>query len=260
MNRSCTIQRCAILAVHHPPINPIFNGNKFINTLIKTGITVSAPPRISTLQASTIRQLLGGEKRAGIPAPCSRMFEPQDHPNDFRYPGGPPIPPYDVTGYTLAYQMGVKFDRILIVHWSVRKSKWIAEAARGQNSWPRASGGYLISHQQNDAFILVNRLLKNGDDGVLAEANPPRLLDTIPVLEQCSCPRVRKLAPLLDKAAAEFDLTIQAVPTRPSGDAYKLKPVRIGLWDQYGGSMPSDGCAGSSSNSSFPSRLSIQRR
>jgi hypothetical protein len=23
------------------------------------------------------------------------MFEPQDHPNDFRYPGGPPIPPYD---------------------------------------------------------------------------------------------------------------------------------------------------------------------
>ena len=41
------------------------------------------------------------------------MFEPQDHPNDFRYPGGPPIPPYDVTGYTLAFQMGVKFDRIL---------------------------------------------------------------------------------------------------------------------------------------------------
>ena len=41
------------------------------------------------------------------------MFEPQDHPNDFRYPGGPPNPPYDVTGWTLAMQMGVKFDRIL---------------------------------------------------------------------------------------------------------------------------------------------------
>ncbi len=41
------------------------------------------------------------------------MFEPQDHPNDFRYPGGPPIPPYDATGYTLAFQMGVQFDRIL---------------------------------------------------------------------------------------------------------------------------------------------------
>ena len=41
------------------------------------------------------------------------MFEPQDHPNDFRYPGGPPNPPYDITGWTLALQMGVKFDRIL---------------------------------------------------------------------------------------------------------------------------------------------------
>ena len=35
------------------------------------------------------------------------MFEPQDHPNDFRYPGGPPIPPYDNAGWTLAFQMGI---------------------------------------------------------------------------------------------------------------------------------------------------------
>ncbi len=41
------------------------------------------------------------------------MFEPQDHPNDFRYPGGPPNPPYDITGWTLAMQMGVQYDRIL---------------------------------------------------------------------------------------------------------------------------------------------------
>jgi hypothetical protein len=41
------------------------------------------------------------------------MFEPQDHPNDFAYPGGPPIAPYDATGWTLAFQMGVEFDRIL---------------------------------------------------------------------------------------------------------------------------------------------------
>jgi len=41
------------------------------------------------------------------------MFEPQDHPHDLEYPGGPPKAPYDVTGYTLAYQMGIKFDRVL---------------------------------------------------------------------------------------------------------------------------------------------------
>ena len=41
------------------------------------------------------------------------MFEPQDHPDDIPYPGGPPTRPYDNAGWTLAYQMGVKFDRIL---------------------------------------------------------------------------------------------------------------------------------------------------
>src|SRR5207237_5256698 len=41
------------------------------------------------------------------------LFEPQDHPNDFAHPDGPPTPPYDITGWTLAYQMGVKFDRLL---------------------------------------------------------------------------------------------------------------------------------------------------
>ena len=41
------------------------------------------------------------------------MMEPQDHPNDFAYPGGPPRRPYDNAGWTLAYEMGVKFDRVL---------------------------------------------------------------------------------------------------------------------------------------------------
>src|SRR5207248_5871368 len=43
----------------------------------------------------------------------------------------------------------------------------------------------------------------------------------------------------LEKAAAELGVTAQGVDQRPSGDAIKLKPVRIGLWDQYGGSMTS---------------------
>ena len=39
------------------------------------------------------------------------MFEPQDHPDDIPYPGGPPRPPYDVTGYNLSYSMGITYDR-----------------------------------------------------------------------------------------------------------------------------------------------------
>ena len=41
------------------------------------------------------------------------MFEPQDHPQDFAYPGGPPVKPYDITGYTLALQTNVALDRAI---------------------------------------------------------------------------------------------------------------------------------------------------
>ncbi|HEV2446810.1 MAG TPA: peptidase, partial [Candidatus Sulfopaludibacter sp.] len=45
--------------------------------------------------------------------------------------------------------------------------------------------------------------------------------------------------PVMERAASELGITIEAVESRPAGAALKLKPVRIGLWDQYGGSMPS---------------------
>ena len=41
------------------------------------------------------------------------MFEPQDHPDDFAPGATTPTAPYDMAGWTLAFQMGVKFDRIL---------------------------------------------------------------------------------------------------------------------------------------------------
>jgi hypothetical protein len=44
---------------------------------------------------------------------------------------------------------------------------------------------------------------------------------------------------LLQTAALELGVDSQGVAARPAGDAWRLKPVRIALWDQYGGSMPS---------------------
>ena len=41
------------------------------------------------------------------------MFEPQVHPDVIPYPGANPTPPYDNAGWTLAFQMGIQFDRIL---------------------------------------------------------------------------------------------------------------------------------------------------
>ena len=97
-----------------PADQPDFpTATKFVNALIKNGVTVH--------RATTDFEVGGAEYRAGSyvvrTAQAFRphvldMFEPQDHPNDFQYPGGPPIPPYDNAGWTLAYQMGIELDRI----------------------------------------------------------------------------------------------------------------------------------------------------
>ncbi len=213
---------------------------KFIDTLIKNGVTI--------LRASRDFDVAGKHYPAGswvvktaqpFRPHILDMFEPQDHPNDFRYPGGPPIPPYDVTGYTLAFQMGVKFDRILdAFDGPFEKVSGLQKAPSEKIHGPAQPTGYLISHQQNDAFILVNRLLKNGDDVYWIEK--PTTLAGRPVgAGTMYVPARAQTRPLMERAASDLGITIEAVQSRPSGAALKLKPVRIGLWDQYGGSMTS---------------------
>ncbi len=97
-----------------PADQPDFaNATEFLNALLKNGVTC--------LKATAAFEAAGKSYPAGSyvvkTAQAFRphvmdMFEPQDHPNDFAYPGGPPNRPYDITGWTLAMQMGVKFDQV----------------------------------------------------------------------------------------------------------------------------------------------------
>ena len=93
------------------------------------------------------------------------MFEPQDHPNDFQYPGGPPVRPYDAAGWTPAYTMGLQFDRILddfngpfenIAYGDVQSPK--GNIIKSElNTY-----GYHFSTKENAAYKAVNDLLKEG--------------------------------------------------------------------------------------------------
>ena len=90
------------------------------------------------------------------------MFEPQDYPENFEFPGGPPIPPADATGYTPAFQMGVGFERVLdpLDVPSERISSQLS-ASPGRIVGD-GKAGYLVGHGANNSFILSNRLLKAG--------------------------------------------------------------------------------------------------
>src|SRR5579875_4092181 len=45
--------------------------------------------------------------------------------------------------------------------------------------------------------------------------------------------------PILEQAARQLGVPVRAVATAPKGEALKLNPIRVGLYDQYGGLMPS---------------------
>ena len=167
------------------------------------------------------------------------MFEPQDHPNDFRYPGGPPVPPYDATGYTLAFLMGVEFDRILVqLDGPFEKLNDEVKPPAGAITGPPDPAGYLLSHRVNDSFILVNRLLKQGCDVYWLKA-AVKAGDGELAAGAVWIPASKAARAVLEAGAKELGVSAYAVAQAPVGDALKLKPVRIGLVDQYGGSMPS---------------------
>ena len=89
--------------------------------------------------------------------------------------------------------------------------------------------GYLLSHEVNDSFIAVNRLLAAKEDVYwLKDAAGAQFIPAKNGTEA----NVRKLA-------QELGLSFEAVAARPSGEALMLRQPRIALWDRYGGSVPS---------------------
>jgi hypothetical protein len=114
------------------------------------------------------------------------LLEPQRYPDLRTSPGGPPLPPYDTAGWTLAYQMGVNAVAVkapfsakltlLTEHPRIegrvslpprelprpaaRPTMASAIAEAGQQSV--GAGSYVISPNANNAYRAVNRLLDAG--------------------------------------------------------------------------------------------------
>ncbi len=214
---------------------------KFVNVLIKNGVAIH--------RASADFEADGKAYPAGSyvvkAAQAFRphvldMFEPQDYPDDFAFPGAPPTPPYDTTGWTVAYQMGVEFDRILEgFDGPFEKIEGFAEVPEGEitrlNNAPAT--GFFLAHSVNDSFVAVNRLLGENDEVYWLQEPVTANGKTYPtgtMYVRAGSGTEGRLEELTD-----LGLTFEAAAAEPSSDALMLQKLRIGLWDRYGGSMPS---------------------
>jgi hypothetical protein len=212
---------------------------KFVNTLLKNGITVMRAKAAFEVNGKSYPANSYVIKTAQAFRPhILDMFEPQDHPNDFQYPGGPPNRPYDITGWTLAYQMGVEFDRVLDgFDGPLTRVNGLADLVPAHIEGAPNPAGYLISHRENDSFVIANRLLK-ANCAVYWMRGPGTVdgheLGTGAMWVPDS-PEARRI---VEEGAQKLGVAAYARSASPTGEALKLKPVRIGLYDQYGGLMP----------------------
>ena len=212
---------------------------KFANALIKTGIVIHRATAPFTAGGRTYpaNSLVVRTAQAFRPHILD-MFEPQDHPNDIPIPGGPPTPPYDNAGWTLAYQMGVEFDRVLdpfdaplvpIVGYASPPSRNVALRVPA----------YALSHSLNDAFAAVNRIVARG--GEVHTLREPLVTNarTFPK-GTFYIPARPGIVPILTRLATELGIAFDALPASVASESLqRVRLPRIGLLDHYGGMMTS---------------------
>lgn len=196
----------------------------FINILIQSGIRIE--------KATTAFEIAGKKYPAGSYVVKTNqafrphvldMFEPQDHPNDFLYPGGPPVRPYDSAGWTPAYTMGVKFDRILEAVDVPLETLPYGVLEKAVGGFPAGNFAYYgFSTQDNASFSLVNEALKAGLE--LTKNKDHFVIKSSDAAKK-----------LLAEGSLKYGIKVQGLSA--SSATIPVKTRRIALWDTYGGSM-----------------------
>lgn len=89
------------------------------------------------------------------------LMEPKRYPDRRQYPGGPPEPPYDMTGYELSLQMGVSADRIREPFPLPERAVEAIPPAPARVDGP-GTFGHAFSATLNASARAANRLLASG--------------------------------------------------------------------------------------------------
>ncbi|MFQ5638756.1 MAG: M14 metallopeptidase family protein [bacterium] len=164
------------------------------------------------------------------------MLERQTYPDLRDYPGGPPIRPYDMTGWTLPLMMGVKAVQV--------DEPFEADLERVESiTYPTGrlfenpKGGYFISHKSNQSFMLVNRLL-------VQKKKVFWLKDEIEIDGLTFQPGAvyipfKEIKPEhMELLAQQFSLKVfQSTQSVKGKEAYRLKNFRLGLYQPFTANM-----------------------
>jgi hypothetical protein len=156
------------------------------------------------------------------------IVRPQNFPNSY-------LPPYDMAGWTLPYQMGVKAVAAgAPLNAGLEPLQKVVPS--GGKVEGRAAYGYLISPKTNNSFIALNRILKMGGQVLWAQDSfsvggkeyPAGTL----IVSSSSVSQS-----FMESLARELFVDIGAAGNPVSVKTFKLKAPRIALYKSYVASM-----------------------
>lgn len=171
------------------------------------------------------------------------VFEEQTYPDLRKYPDlwqglvdpikfeGSPFEAYDMMGWTLPHQFGMK---VYAAHSKVETRMTRLKEAKLQSGAITGKPGqaYLLRHEENASFTAMNRILKEGGK-VLWTKEPfsaqgsSFAAGTVIVLSSS----VKKT--IMDKLAADLNLEITSVPQIPKVSTLSITPVRLGMYKSW---------------------------
>jgi hypothetical protein len=211
---------------------------KMINVLRYGGIDIEVATRAFTVGERTYPKgswVIRGAQ--AFRAHLTDMLNPQEYPE--RRIGGPDGPldaPYDITGYTLSFQMGVKVDKIEGPVSSRIRTEPIEWATPPASKVPAKPGyGWALDPRDNDSFTLVNRLLDAGV-AVRRATTPVDTADGRWPVGAFLVEDVRRARAALRAEAADLGVSISTLATDPGGTKAVSKP-RVGLYHAWTSNM-----------------------
>lgn len=165
---------------------------------------------------------------ANLPALWQGVVRPQKFPGAY-------LPPYDMTGWTLSYQMGVKVaaaNSPLKVQLSPLEK--VVPPTGGIEKGPGYA--YHLSPRFNNSFIAVNRILEKG--GEVLWSRESYKVDGIDYPPGSYIILARSISrSFMDSLAREFHLTFRGAGSRAQAKTYKLKAPRIALYKSWVANM-----------------------
>ncbi len=154
------------------------------------------------------------------------LMEKQTYPTKTEYPGGPPIPPYDLAGWTLPLQMGVTVDKIALP-FEAKTEDVEGQSDPDDGKVGKGNYGFVFSGKTNASFTALNRLLGEGKEihRITSSGNDLNAGDFLVISEDDNSS--------LESLSVELGLDFDGVKSEPSNSKTEVQRPRVGLYKSW---------------------------